>query len=806
MHPRDTKAPFDSGLPSRAGRLSAGEIAGALLLFLAAVLLRVWRLNHESLWLDEFTTWVDARKPLSSLLQTYHALSFLLLRGSLLLFGDSNAALRLPGVLCGLGAVLAVWWTLRREFGRGPAFLGLALAALSPYQVHYSRDANHYGPTLLLSALTLLLLQAFLRRPRILLLVILALLQWAAFRLHPFNLALAGSCAVVLIAWALAERDAWIPAVTARLRQWPAGVRWGLLIVAVGGLLFIAAHVALRLLRILSSASSLESVMTVGYAVTPRVYGRIAADLGAAFFDYRAGAVIAGTAVFLLAFAGVMWSLRLRRPWLALFGALVILVPHVVLATIPFRHFFTTRYLAFQSPTVLAFAAVGLWAVAEAAARNRFALRVAIPALAIGLWLLNVLPSDLRLITRDRQPYEAGAEAIARNAGPDDKVFCYPPWSELPLRVTLERRGQPVPRLFVSRQMVDNSFPTLFRLAYLAWLDDKPLYYYASYRKYDRVYWPTAWNWFSRYFETILEQPSGYVEDYARKVYGVGVYRFQYPGQMVLPLAETTLKAKWGDDMATTRSLQVEPLLLGRGEWALEIRAGDTSLDPVGWRLRIDGQPTPARIEQATDTLPARLLVSIATDKPRFQLTLPTHGNAPLPAIGDFSVRFGPPRNIPLRLMGGMAVDFGPFRYVRSRSEDSQQILELFEGAWAEYLFQVPDHAPRHLVIVASARQKDMPLAVELDGRPLGLVSYPENQPARRVIPLQLSPGEHRLRVFAGREPLLAARNEPPPGIGRILIAQVAAELGEAPDDNRTETASPGTPPRPIPRDGPRPW
>lgn len=121
-----------------------------LILFLAGAL-RVYDLGGESLWLDE-THSVDAAGEsvydiLTVVPRRYHLppLYFLMLRGWVLLAGDSAVAVRVPSAIFGIAAV-AVLFLVGLELRS--AALGLAVAfisAISYFLIRYAQEARPYS-------------------------------------------------------------------------------------------------------------------------------------------------------------------------------------------------------------------------------------------------------------------------------------------------------------------------------------------------------------------------------------------------------------------------------------------------------------------------------------------------------------------------------------------------------------------------------------------------------------------------------------------------------------------------------------
>ena len=135
-------------------------------LALIALTLRLFRLDAQSLWLDEGSTWaeVTGRSGKGWLTLTSELFSpdagyplyHLLLRGWILVAGDSEWALRFPSALAGALACVVIAMAaaeLQPQPGIGPAALVAGmLAAIAPYAIWHAQDAKAYSLLLLAMA------------------------------------------------------------------------------------------------------------------------------------------------------------------------------------------------------------------------------------------------------------------------------------------------------------------------------------------------------------------------------------------------------------------------------------------------------------------------------------------------------------------------------------------------------------------------------------------------------------------------------------------------------------------------------
>lgn len=115
-----------------------------------AFVVRFHRLG-DGLWIDEIGTWVRFMDlPLWKIPTVYgsenqHFLFSLLARLSLLVFGESNWAFRLPAALFGVASIWAMWWMGRLVTTPREAFAASALLTFSYHHVWFSQNARGYS-------------------------------------------------------------------------------------------------------------------------------------------------------------------------------------------------------------------------------------------------------------------------------------------------------------------------------------------------------------------------------------------------------------------------------------------------------------------------------------------------------------------------------------------------------------------------------------------------------------------------------------------------------------------------------------
>jgi mannosyltransferase len=209
-----------------------------ILLFGAALLIRLYRLGSQSLWLDEGGTWAEATgKRWPALLaelwgrDAAYPLYHVLLKGWVGLAGDSEWALRLPSALAGAAAVVAVYLAAaerpttndQRPTTNDEAInlqpptpnpqplvsyplVAALLFAISPFALWYAQDAKVYSLLMLVVAIELWALLRALRRGGRAWLLLLAVALVSVFVHRLALLAAAGAALAYLIVWPTDDR------------------------------------------------------------------------------------------------------------------------------------------------------------------------------------------------------------------------------------------------------------------------------------------------------------------------------------------------------------------------------------------------------------------------------------------------------------------------------------------------------------------------------------------------------------------------------------------------------------------------
>ncbi|RMH36364.1 MAG: hypothetical protein D6694_13960 [Gammaproteobacteria bacterium] len=130
----------------------------AAFVFLMALVLRVYHLGSQGLFLDEAWSWDAARLPLGDLFKLplhdpHPVFYYLLLKISLWVLPATEAGLRALSAFFSLAAIVVLGAAAVRWWGWDAVFPVVLLAAMSPFDVYYAQEARMYT---LLSAVVVL--------------------------------------------------------------------------------------------------------------------------------------------------------------------------------------------------------------------------------------------------------------------------------------------------------------------------------------------------------------------------------------------------------------------------------------------------------------------------------------------------------------------------------------------------------------------------------------------------------------------------------------------------------------------------
>ncbi len=444
---------------------------GVLLL---ALLLRLFRLDAQSLWLDEGGTWSQATtRSWGALLadlfspRASYPLYHLLMKGWIAVAGDSVWALRFPSALGGAVAVVLTF-QLGQRFG-GWLLGGLAalVLLLNPFALFQAQDAKVYSLLLaVITAAVVALVQALQSGSRRDWLIWAALVALSLLLHRLALLSVIGQ--VTLIVWQapLAPR--------ARRLAW-------LVPLALSVVMAIGFGVGLRQDPNAPPVGNSAGPLTALWVLLGRLtLDRAPGDVPLLLLPFVLCAVLGGWALWQQAQAGQPLAGRV----LLTCGALPVLVYLLVLAFgLPI---FEPRYVSFV---------LGLWSILIAAGLLWLMQRLPLPGwAAAALALLLLLPQSLALLTKPyglwsgasvKEDYRAALTTLAQHVTPDDVVVVHPAYIKPLYRYYASRvSANPLPEpqafgrvgaLGYTQGEFDNDYAALLAGHRRAWLVIAPL-------------------------------------------------------------------------------------------------------------------------------------------------------------------------------------------------------------------------------------------------------------------------------------------------------------------------------------------
>jgi mannosyltransferase len=413
-------------------------LAGAVV---AGVVLRFWTTSH--LWLDEALTVNISRLPVGDIPAAlrhdgHPPLYYFLLHGWMRVFGEGDTAVR---SLSGLFAVLTLplAWAVGRRFSRTTAWLFTAVLALSPFAIRYGTETRMYSLVMVLVLAGYLLVSRALERPRLPLLVGIAIVSGLLLLTHYWAMWLLAATMVVLL-W-----RAWRGPAAAR----GTAVRVSIA-VAAGGLLF------LPWLGVMLDQSAHTGTPWADPVRPTRLVTDTVQDFGGGDFPegQLLGWITAGLFVIGLCGRAVDgWRVELdvrTRPTVRREAAVVAVTMALALvAGYVTRTTYATRYASVFFPLVMLAAAIGI---------GRFAGRWPRDVIVASVLVLGLVGGAHNVVT-DRTQLGPIGDVIRAEAQPGDVVLICP-----------DQLG-PATHRVVPSDVIQLSYPTLGDPSFVDWRD-----------------------------------------------------------------------------------------------------------------------------------------------------------------------------------------------------------------------------------------------------------------------------------------------------------------------------------------------
>jgi len=140
-----------------------------ILVIFVALLLRIYNISSESLWVDELQLLNVARLSPGSLIEastkdTHPPLYSLFIHYWIKIAGDTEFALRFPSVLFSMGSIFILYLIAKNISDHKTALYAVVLTAISYFQVHYAQEARNYALALFLGLVTIYLMVLLINR------------------------------------------------------------------------------------------------------------------------------------------------------------------------------------------------------------------------------------------------------------------------------------------------------------------------------------------------------------------------------------------------------------------------------------------------------------------------------------------------------------------------------------------------------------------------------------------------------------------------------------------------------------------
>jgi hypothetical protein len=328
-------------------------LIAAALLVLAAYVLRVYRLDAQSVWFDEGWSWYLAGLPLGQMAHVTAAdrspiLYYTLLHGWIDLGGQSEFAMRYLSV-CADMVTVALMFALGRALGKGTRFtwLAAALYAICPFAIWYAQEVRMYALVAALGTASCYWLWRWIQAPaRTHTLVASAVLMALAVYSHYYVIFLLPAQGVAMLAGLWLRPHAQKPLKYA--------LRWVAAAIGVG--LVLAPWLAFASVGFAYDDGFVFPLNTVA--------GRLGEWVAAFAGGGLARALPAGWPIW-LALSGLagLASFALAKRWRAGVFLLLLIAGSLVSATVavrvmyPYRSVFHPRYLIYVAPLACLFIA-----------------------------------------------------------------------------------------------------------------------------------------------------------------------------------------------------------------------------------------------------------------------------------------------------------------------------------------------------------------------------------------------------------------------------------------------------------------
>jgi mannosyltransferase len=401
-----------------------GYIALALLI---ALVLRLYRISSQSIWVDEMLTLhasgITFPLHLIDIFDNVHgALHSVILFLWSKIFGTGEFALRLPSAIFSVLSILAIYKLVLRLLGRETALIALAILVISPFHIWYGQEVRNYSMLIFFSALSVDSFLSLLQEPGRGTFAKYVLFTFAAFlsNMSMTFLLIVEDVLFFVFPRRLSFRSLVFANVLVGLLLVP--WIWGMVgRVEFHRLVSTAPYSESELLRGETTFASLAIPYTfynfsIGYTLGPSLR-ELHETVGFSVFRHYLPVLLAATFAFSVASIAGIVSLRKRRHLLV---ALIfwIAAPVVFVSFFAIKNFkpFNTRYVMVAFPAYIALVAEGVRRIKPVLVRIVLAVFI-LGMCGLSLWNYYEVPRY------GKEDFRAAAQRLKSDFRPGDVVF-----------------------------------------------------------------------------------------------------------------------------------------------------------------------------------------------------------------------------------------------------------------------------------------------------------------------------------------------------------------------------------------------
>jgi hypothetical protein len=124
-----------------------------ILILLVAVILRLYKIDFQSLWMDEIYTLnvASSKNSFSTIIsevnlrESFPYLYFFIMNAMFTLFGDTSIVARIPSVIFGVMGVWMIYKLGKELYSKNTGLISAALLTINEYHLYHSQDARAYS-------------------------------------------------------------------------------------------------------------------------------------------------------------------------------------------------------------------------------------------------------------------------------------------------------------------------------------------------------------------------------------------------------------------------------------------------------------------------------------------------------------------------------------------------------------------------------------------------------------------------------------------------------------------------------------